>query len=292
MILIKLIIYKMIISDVVLRPFTENDIKNKELILEMLKYEDERYLSMEGQEFLRTYGNISMTLESSKVFQRETLIKFGFSSTDDDLKLYRRIFHNYYKSPIDYDKDVLSSVYYMRENKLLYYTEPVLKIGDKIVDVPLLDSEGNKCQLFDVINDISIKHKKDKFIIAGFSLSWPPFIRRLNELIDTNKHNLDNLILIQISEAHTKKWPIGYVDHPEQQNNLDDRINRMKEFKKIYNQNNVFNNVYVDLFENTFENTYHAWPDKYYYVDSNFIILDKSRYDDNAVLINDYYKLL
>ncbi len=171
MILIKLIIYKMIISDVVLRPFTENDIKNKELILEMLKYEDERYLSMEGQEFLRTYGNISMTLESSKVFQRETLIKFGFSSTDDDLKLYRRIFHNYYKSPIDYDKDVLSSVYYMRENKLLYYTEPVLKIGDKIVDVPLLDSEGNKCQLFDVINDISIKHKKDKFIIAGFSLS-------------------------------------------------------------------------------------------------------------------------
>ncbi len=66
----------------------------------------------------------------------------------------------------------------------------------------------------------------------------------------------------------------------------------MKEFKKIYNQNNVFNNVYVDLFENTFENTYHAWPDKYYYVDSNFIILDKSRYDDNAVLINDYYKLL
>jgi len=102
-------------------PFTENDILNHENILKMLKYEDELYMSDIGQDIMRDIGkNNIFSLDGGKTIQRMTLQHFGYSSTPNDLAKYRTIFHHYYNGPTTYDKDILQSVFYMRENRLLY----------------------------------------------------------------------------------------------------------------------------------------------------------------------------
>jgi len=80
-------------------------------MLDMLKYEDEYYLSNVGQSIMADVcKNNLFSLDGGKTIQRITLLHFGFSSTDQDLATYRTIFHNYYNSPTDYDSDILSSV--------------------------------------------------------------------------------------------------------------------------------------------------------------------------------------
>jgi hypothetical protein len=149
-------------------PFDISIIKNKELILNMLKHEDELFLSEEGQNFLNEYGNNITSLEGSKSIQRQILNNFGFESQDSDLKNYRSIFDNYYNSSKDYDADILNSVYYMRENRCLYYKSEPLKINQEIPNVDVYGLDG------ETINDLHlvIKSKKyDKTILAAFSLS-------------------------------------------------------------------------------------------------------------------------
>jgi len=131
----------------------------------MLKYEDTLYNSLKGQQILKEYGNI---LEGSKIIQRMTLNNFGFLSGDENLAIYRKIFHHYYKNSTNYDKDILSSVYYMRENRLLYYTSPVINIGDKITDVNIYDDNiKSEVSLFDVLN----KDLSKPIILASYSTS-------------------------------------------------------------------------------------------------------------------------
>jgi len=148
--------------------FVLEDIKNRELILDMLKYEDTLYLSNEGQSTLRNYGSNFSSLESSKIIQRQTLEKFNFCSSEESLKNYRKIFQHYYRSSIDYDNEILQSVFYMRENRCLYYTEPELIIGDKLPDVELFNLDGTtKNNLYDILD----KKDYNNCIIAAFSLS-------------------------------------------------------------------------------------------------------------------------
>ncbi len=148
--------------------FTPENIKNKDLILNMLKYEDSLYLSEFGQEILRNYGNVSQSIDGSKIIQRMTLKNFGFSPTDESLRIYRTIFQHYYNSSTDYDIDVLNSVFYMRENRCLYYTEPELAIGDKIPNVDLFNLDGKtKSNIYDILD----KTKYKNCIIAAFSMS-------------------------------------------------------------------------------------------------------------------------
>lgn len=96
------------------------------------------------------------------------------------------------------------------------------------------------------------------------------------------------LILVQICEAHTNKWPLGMIDHPIQHKNFEERIQRANEFNNSY----PYFEVYIDSFDNKFENTYHAWPDKYVIIDKNKKIIGKSEYSMNAVVIYDYAKLI
>ena len=58
-----------------------------------------------------------------------------FPMMDLSLDNYRSIFKNYYNSPNDYDKEVLDSVHYMRNNRCVYYKQPIIKIGDNILDI-------------------------------------------------------------------------------------------------------------------------------------------------------------
>lgn len=152
-----------------LRPLTIDIIKDKNFILEMLKFEDEYYFSNEGQSIMADIGkNNIFSLDAVKTIQRITLNHFGFSSTDEDIALYRTIFQHYYTSPLQYDKDILSSVYYMRENRLLYYTSPQLGIGDNAVDTPLVELDGiTETTLFNIMNEQPMR----KTVVCAFSLS-------------------------------------------------------------------------------------------------------------------------
>jgi hypothetical protein len=97
------------------------------------------------------------------------------------------------------------------------------------------------------------------------------------------------LILIQIEEAHTTKWPLGFVDHPPNHATFEDRIERANEFGNKFPQ---FKNVYVDSWTNDFEHEFQAWPDRFVLVDENLVILEKSEYSMEAVIIRDYANII
>lgn len=156
-------------AGIIYKPFTNETINNKSLILDMLRFEDQYYFSDVGQSIMSDTGkNNLFSLDGSKTIQRITLLKFGFNSTDEDLATYRTIFHNYYKSSTDYDKDILSSVYYMRENRLLYYTTKPLTIGDKAVDANIVELDGKtNTKLFNILAEEPTR----KNVVCAFSLS-------------------------------------------------------------------------------------------------------------------------
>jgi len=155
-----------------LKEFTEQHILDKPFVLKMLQYEDQLYLSDKGQEIVGSVGmhNIS-SLEGGKTIQRQTLRHFGFDPSSQNLKRYRTIFHHYYISSTDYDKDILQSVYYLRANRCLYYTTPYLKLGDHIPDVPLYDMTNNKeTSVYSVLSSNKNPHQTHT-ILASFSSS-------------------------------------------------------------------------------------------------------------------------
>lgn len=148
--------------------FEEMHIMNKELILKMLRYEDKLFLSNDGQKFLADYGENTTSLEGSKSIQRMTLNNFGFESREEDLNKYRTIFHHYYKSSLDYDSDILNSVYYMRENKCLYYKSKPIELGIQIPNTNVYGLDG--ITQYDLHQLIRSKNYS-KTILAAFSLS-------------------------------------------------------------------------------------------------------------------------
>ena len=146
-----------------IRPFIDDDIKNRDLILKMLKYEDEIIHGDIGKSLYdnESYEHYS-SLETTYVIHRMTLNAFGFKTNDDDIQNYRKIFKFYYNSPTDYDKEVIESVTYMRENKCIYYTAKNYDIDDTFENIELYDLTGkNKVNLFDKID------LKDNYTIVG-----------------------------------------------------------------------------------------------------------------------------
>lgn len=149
------------------KPFTEDDIANKSLVIDMLKYEDTIYLGPVGKEIYsdKLYKpRISLTPEFS--IHRLVLDKFGFDTSDESVQNYRKIFGFYYKSATDYDDDVLSSVAYMRENKCVYYTKPIINKGDVIPNCKIYTLNKNPTTLYETLgNDFEYA------FVAGFSSS-------------------------------------------------------------------------------------------------------------------------
>ena len=103
------------------------------------------------------------SLESGKTIQRETLRIHGFSATDASVAVYRTIFNRWSQ-----DAEILRSVFYMRENRCLYYTSPEIHTGDPIPDAPLLELEdGTPTSVHAVLAEIPTA----RTIIAAFSVS-------------------------------------------------------------------------------------------------------------------------
>lgn len=150
-------------------PFTQKDVNNRELVIKLLSYEETLAKSETGQSLYKNPLNNPITsLTVEKILNRMTLLEFGFDTSDESVEQYRTIFKNYYKSPTDYDKEVLDSVYYMRENKCVYYTTAPIEVNDVCPNVELVELDGiQKSNLYDIINRSGF----DYTVIAAFSLS-------------------------------------------------------------------------------------------------------------------------
>lgn len=151
------------------RPFTTDHIKDKTLVIKMLEFEEEFSKSAKGQMMYKNPLNKPYTsLVVEKAINRITLDKFKFDTSDESVENYRKIFRTYYRSPDDYDKDVINSVHYMRENKCVFYKKPVINVGEKIPNCELVERDGKtKTTLYDAIKKEDGHHT----VFAAFSLS-------------------------------------------------------------------------------------------------------------------------
>jgi len=110
---------------------------------------------------------------------------------------------------------------------------------------------------------------------------------RLQELIKLKVTNI-NLVFVHINEAHSVKWPLGLTDHPQVHSSIEDRIERAQKFVIDYDFPYT---VYIDTWTDDFEKSYQAWPDKYYIIE-NGTIQEHSQYSEDALVTNDYVKML
>lgn len=118
--------------------FTEQHVRDRLLVLRMLRAEDALHHSPYGQDVYRNVWNESLTsLLPQLTLQRRVLDQFGFDTDDSSVQTYRSIFAHYYRSPKDFDAEVMQSVVYMRENLLLYFTAPKPVVGHVISNCAL-----------------------------------------------------------------------------------------------------------------------------------------------------------
>lgn len=153
-------------------PFTQKHVKDRNLIIKMLKFEDMYGRSDDIQNSYKCDLYLPRT-SLTVVYKghRKTLDEFGFDTSDESVTNYRTIFKNYYKSPSNYDEEVISSVFYMKNNKCVFYNLPKLTIGDKMKDCNLLKLDGTSTKLFDILKYHDFVDKFNHAIVGAFSNS-------------------------------------------------------------------------------------------------------------------------
>ena len=158
-----------------LKDFTSRHLVDRDLIIKMLKYEDSIILSPVGIEIRKLYPD---GLDSDIIINKITLNNFDFKRDHKSLQNYRKIFRTYYKSPSEYDKEVMDSVAYMRENKCVFYKLPEPQIGEVLpnCDIYKLNDSFEKISsatsIYDEIKNIYKYGDNPKHIfVSGFSNS-------------------------------------------------------------------------------------------------------------------------
>lgn len=152
-------------------PFTKRLVLNKELVIRMLQYEEEFTKSDMGQQMYRCEKELDGSL-LNVIFDihKITLDHFDFDTSEDSVKNYRFIFLTYYKNPQDYDKDVISASFYMRNNKCVFYEQPKLLVGDELKNCPLYELDGKtQTTLFDAITKHTIDEQYKYVFVGAFS---------------------------------------------------------------------------------------------------------------------------
>jgi hypothetical protein len=149
-----------------IKKFSTENLHDKKLVIEMLKYEDTLLLGGQVKRMYQDpiYNGIGSLFPEHAV-NRMVLRKFDFDTSDESVENYRRIFKTYYIAPNNYDRDILQSVVYMRENRCLYYDSKVINVGEKLPDCPVYGVDRRKT---------SIRKALGKFkyaFVAGFSNS-------------------------------------------------------------------------------------------------------------------------
>ena len=104
------------------------------------------------------------------------------------------------------------------------------------------------------------------------------------------------VVLVQIQEAHTTRWPLGMTDHPEPQASLEERMERARSFRTRFALPSCFR-LLVDPWTDPFEQRFRAWPDCYVMVsaasgDGIRTVEAQSTYSMDALVITDYAQIL
>lgn len=149
-------------------PFTQDHVKDRKLVIEMLKKEEGIAKGPIGQGMYQNPQNHPLiTLNVEHAINRITLAEFGFDTSDESVANYRTVFKTYFRSPDDYDKEVINSSYYMRNNRCVFYKAPELKKGDILPDISLYEIDGKS--LTSVHREIN---EEDRYtVVAAFSMS-------------------------------------------------------------------------------------------------------------------------
>jgi hypothetical protein len=151
--------------------FGDKELHDRDTVIQMLKWESEYMCSPEGQARYKAVGSGQFTsLDNEYAFNRMVLREFGFSTSDASVANYRRIFGTYYRSPTEYDRDVIGASHYMRNNRCVFYTSPKLTTGDTIPNVPLLTPDDTETTLYDAIQATE-PPGWEKLFICAFSNS-------------------------------------------------------------------------------------------------------------------------
>lgn len=159
------------------KEFTIDLLSNRDLMIKMLKHEDQIIHSDFTKNMYEDHVFASHeTLSDVYAIHRKVLSEFDFNTSPESVENYRKIFDHYYKSPTDYDQEVLNSVTYMRENRCVYYTEPIINIGDVISDdelCELYNLDGTKCTkgTKGTKANLSMLGTFEHAFIAGFSMT-------------------------------------------------------------------------------------------------------------------------
>lgn len=148
-------------------PFTREHLKDRELVIKMLKYEDSIIHGEEGDKIYREiFSGATTSFDPEFTINRMTLSHFDFDTSNQSVKNYRGICGQYYRGPTDYDEEVLNCITYLRENKCLYFTLPEVNVGDKLPDVPLFEADGEtKTTLYNVIE----RDQRSMTVVGAFS---------------------------------------------------------------------------------------------------------------------------
>ena len=122
-------------------------------------------------------------------------------------------------------------------------------------------------------------------------------MNKIFDLIPKLIHSGYRIILVQIQEAHSKYWPQGMDNHPDIHRTLADRMLRAYEFNSKLLEHGInledidvkkALRVVIDPWGDEFEKLYQCWPDQYYILSENHIIVKKSEYTMDAVIEEDY----
>jgi len=86
------------------------------------------------------------------------------------------------------------------------------------------------------------------------------------------------MILIQIDEAHSTAWPLGLPNPVQPQKSFEERVERANTF---VNDDSPPFPILIDTWENEFQEKFRAWPDKFYCINKEYIVVAKSTYGQN-----------
>ncbi len=154
--------------------FTDTQLHDRDLVIRMLTWESAMMCSEAGQARYKQEGSGQFTsLDNEYAFNRMVLRNFGFATDDSSVANYRRIFRTYFRGPDDYDKEVIGSSHYMRNNRCVFYRTPEIRCGDTIPDVPLLTPDSQNTTLYDAINNYQLENCSEwsRLFICAFSNS-------------------------------------------------------------------------------------------------------------------------
>lgn len=154
--------------------FTDTQLHDRDLVIRMLTWESELMCSPEGQARYKLAGSGQFTsLDNEYAFNRMVLRNFGFATDDSSVANYRRIFRTYFRGPDEYDKEVIGSSHYMRNNRCVFYKAPKIRCGYTIPDVPLLTPDSQNTTLYEAINRYQqvTGNEWSKLFICAFSNS-------------------------------------------------------------------------------------------------------------------------